>query len=80
MGLGKGISFVLVTLLLQNIILIPAMIAIAVSGYKLYKSIVKNRDKENIKVEILRHTVFSLIMLVLLCIASVVEILFQQIF
>ena len=75
MGLGKGIVFVLVTLLLQNIILIPAMIAIAVSGYKLYKSIVKNRDKENIKVEILRHTVFSLIMLLLLCIASVVEIL-----
>lgn len=75
MGIGKGILFSLITLLLQNIILIPAIIAIAVSGYKLYKSIVKNRNKENIKIEILRHTVFSIIMLILLCIAAVVEIL-----
>ncbi len=72
-GLPKGISFVLISLLLQDIILIPAIIAIAVSGFKLYKSIVKNRDRENIKVEILRHIIFSLIMLLLLCIAAVVE-------
>ena len=74
MGLGKGISFVLVTLLLQNILLIPAMLALAVSGIKLYKSIVKDKTKENVKIEILRHTVFSIIMLIILAIASVIEI------
>ncbi len=74
MGLGKGINFVLVTLLLQNILLIPAILALAVSGIKLYKSIVKDKRKENIKLEILRHTVFSIIMLIVLLIASVVEI------
>ena len=74
MGLGRGISFVLVTLLLQNILLIPAILALAVSGIKLYKSIVKDKRKENIKLEILRHTVFSIIMLIVLLIASVVEI------
>ena len=58
MGLGKGISFVLVTLLLQNILLIPAILALAVSGIKLYKSIMKDKTKENVKIEILRHTVF----------------------
>ena len=68
LGLQKGIALVL-----QDIILIPAIIAIAVSGFKLYKSIVKNRDRENIKIEILRHTIFSLIMLVLLCISAIVE-------
>lgn len=73
LGLPKGIAFVLLSLVLQDIILIPAIIAIAVSGFKLYKSIVKNRDRENIKMEILRHTIFSLIMLVLLCIAALVE-------
>ena len=73
LGLPKGISFVLLSLVLQDIILIPAIIAIAVSGFKLYKSIVKNRDRENIKVEILRHTIFSLIMLGLLCISAIVE-------
>ena len=74
MGLSKGICFVLVTLLLQNIIFIPAILALAVSGFKLYKSIVKDKRKENIKLEILRHTVFSFVMLILLAIASVIEI------
>ncbi len=74
LGLGKGISFVLVTLLLQNILFIPAILALAVSGIKLYKSIVKDKTKENIKIEILRHTIFSVIMLIILIIASIIEI------
>lgn len=75
MGLGKGIIFTIISLVLQNIILIPAIIAIAVSGFKLYKSIVKNKNKDNIKIEVLRHTIFSFIMLLLLCLSAVVEIL-----
>lgn len=73
MGLGKGILFVIISLILQNIILIPSIIAIAVSGFNLYKSIVKDKNKENIKVEVLRHTIFSFIMLLLLCLAAVIE-------
>ena len=73
LGLGKGLLFVLISLLLQNIIFIPALIAIAVSGYKLYKSIVKDRNKENIKIEILRHTIFSGLMLLLLCVSAIIE-------
>ena len=54
---------------------IPAIIAIAVSAFKLYKSIVKDRNKENIKIEIIRHTIFSLIMLlVLLLMVAIAEI------
>lgn len=75
MGLGKGLGFIFVTLMLQNIIFIPAVLAIAVSGFKLYKSIVKDRGKDNIKIEVLRHTIFSVIMLLILCISSIVEIL-----
>lgn len=73
MGIGKGITFVLISMLLQNIIFIPAILALAVSGFKLYKSIVKDNRKENVKLEILRHTVFSLVMLVVLIISSFVE-------
>ena len=73
LGFPKGMGFIISSLVLQNIILIPALIAISVSGFKLYKSIVKNRERENIKVEILRHTIFSLIMLFLLCIAALIE-------
>ena len=74
MGLGKGLSFVFITLFLQNLLFIPAILALAVSGVKLYKSIVKDKRKENIKLEILRHTMFSIIMLIVVVISSAVEI------
>lgn len=74
MGLSKGLLFVLITMLIQNLIFIPAIIAIAVSGFKLYKSIIKNRKTDNIKLEILRHTVFSLIMIIAIVIASLIEV------
>lgn len=74
MGLSKGILFTLISLLLQNIILIPAILALAVSGFKLYKSIVKDKRRENVKLEIIRHTIFSLVMIIILIISSLVEI------
>ena len=75
LGKIKGLIFVLLTIFLQNLILIPALLFLGVSSIKLYKSIVKDRNKENIKIEIIRHTIFSLIMLLVLCFASVIEIL-----
>lgn len=74
MGLPQGLIFILLLLLLQNILFIPAILALAVSGFKLYKSIVKDRNKENVKIEIVRHTIFSFIMLLVLVVASLVEI------
>ncbi len=74
MGLSKGLLFIAISILAQNIIFIPVILALAVSGFKLYKSIIKDNRKENIKLEIIRHTLFSLVMLVLLAIASLVEI------
>lgn len=74
MGISKGIIFILISLLIQNILFIPAILGLAVSGFKLYKSIVKDNRKENIKLEILRHTVFSLVMLAILIVSSVLEI------
>ncbi len=74
MRITKGILFILILLLLQNILFIPAMLALAVSGFKLYKSIIKDRNKENIKVEVLRHTIFSIIMLIVMLVSSVIEI------
>lgn len=75
MGFSKGILFVSISLILQNILFIPALIALAVSGFKLYKSIIKDRRRENIKLEMIRHTIFSSFMLLILCLASGLEIL-----
>lgn len=73
-GVGNGILIALSFLLLHNIIFIPTMFAICVSGIKLYKSIMKKKQRENIKMEILRHTIFCIIMLVLMLISSLVEV------
>lgn len=73
LGTGKGIVFVITSMLLNNIIFIPSIFLLAVSGINLYKSIIKDRRKENIKIEIIRHTIFSLVILLVLAIASLIE-------
>lgn len=72
-GVGKGIIFFITSMLLQNIIFLPCIMALAVSGIRLYKSIMKDKRKENIKFEIIRHTIFSLGILLLLLISSFIE-------
>ena len=74
MGKIKGLIFVLMTLLLQNIIFIPAIMILGVSSIKLYKSIIKDRRKENIKLSIVKHSITSLIILIILIICSIVKI------
>ncbi len=73
MGFTKGFLFILITLVLQNIIFIPALIGLSVSGFKFYQSIIKDRRKENIKISFIRHTIFSTIMLLLMVISSFLE-------
>ena len=72
-GTGNGTAFFLTSMLLQNMIIIPCILSLAVSGLKLYKSIIKDRRRENVKIEIIRHTIFSILMLIMLIVASLVE-------
>lgn len=72
-GFTKGLIFILISIFLQNLIFIPVILALGVSGFKLYKSIIKDKRKENIKVEIIRHTMFSIVMLILLIVSSLIE-------
>ena len=74
LGTGKGSLLIASSMLLQNIFFIPCILALGVSGTKLYESIMKDKRRENIKLEIVRHTLFSLIMIMLLALSSVVEV------
>ncbi len=74
LGKTKGLIFILLTIFLQNLILIPALIFLGVSSIKLYKSIVKDRRKENIKVSILKHSIVSTFILIILIISSLIKI------
>jgi len=73
LGSFKGILFCIISLCAQNLLFIPALLCLGVSSIKLYKSIIKDRRKENIKIEIIRHTIFSTLMLGLLILSSFVE-------
>ena len=74
---GKGIIFAISSMLLQNIIAIPCILALTVSSIKMYKSTMKEymkKNKEIIKFEKYRHTMFSLFMAIGLIISSVIEV------
>lgn len=73
LGGAKGTLFIASTMLLQNIIYIPIIIALATSSVKLYKKIMEDRRRENIKTQILKHTIFSVFMLVILILNSFIE-------
>lgn len=74
LGKLKGLIFIFITITLQNIIFIPAIIILGVSCIKLYNSIIKDRRKENIKLSILKHSIISIIVLMILIIASIIKI------
>ena len=71
---GKGILFCISSILLHNIIMIPAILMIAVSGTNLCQAIVKNRTKENIKLEIIKHSIISFIGIIFFMLSSLVEV------
>ena len=74
LGKIKGLIFVLITIFLQNIIFIPAIIILGVSSIKLYKSIIKDRRKENIKLSILKHSIRTVFILIALILSSIIKI------
>ena len=74
LGQLKGIIFILITIFLQNIIFIPALMILGVSSIKLYKSIIKDRRKENIKLSILKHSIVSIGIMLALILSSIIKI------
>lgn len=73
LGKIRAILFMGITIFLQNIIFIPSIMILGVSGIELYKSIVKAKQKENIKLAIIKHTILSLIILFFFIISSVIK-------
>ena len=73
LGKLKGLQFCIIGLFIQNILFIPALISLGVSSIKLYKAIIKDRQKENIKIQIIRHSIFSGVMLIVLIMSSFIE-------
>lgn len=80
LGVGKGIIFAVTTLLLQNILQIPAMLAIAQSSLHTNKKLLKQskdvkikHERKDVKFEMIRHSIFSLLMTGALIASSLLE-------
>ena len=73
LGTFKGIEFCFISILLKNLLFIPALLTLGVSSIKLYKSIIQDKRKENIKIEIIRHSIISILMLLILVLSSIVD-------
>ena len=72
-GVAKGIAFTAIAIIMQNILFIPGIISLGVSALKAYKSIYSDKRKENIKIELLRHTIFSGLILLGLIASAIIE-------
>lgn len=72
LGIKKGCIFVVLGLLLQNIFFLPAFFILCESGIKLYNGLRKHCI--NLKLEVFRHTIVMLISMILILIASLVEV------
>ena len=72
-GIGKGMIFSFSLMFLSKIIEIPAIFFLALSGIKMYKTIIKDRSKENIKYAITKYAINMLISTIMLVVAAFIE-------
>ena len=72
LGIKNGIIFSCLSLLLQNLIFIPAFFILAENGIKLYRVIYKRWI--NLKEEVIRHTIIMFISIMLILRSSFVEV------
>ncbi len=73
MGTGKGLLLVSSIMFLSKIFELPAIFFLAVSGINSFKSIIKDRRKENIRYEGVKFIMEILISVAILTVSALVE-------
>lgn len=83
MGIAKGLTFALISIVPQNIILIPCIIALGVSGINFSRSLYNDSTRyknQSIKNNLFAHTVLASIILLLCFSSSLLESYINTIF
>ena len=76
LGIKTGTLVIIVSLLMQNVVFIPAMLLISENGIKLCKGI--HKTCLNLKEEFIRHNIIMLITIMLILLASFIEVYFSM--
>lgn len=76
LGIKTGTLVIIVSLLMQNVVFIPAMLLISENGIKLCKGI--HKKCLNLKEEFIRHNIIMLITIMLILLASFIEVYFSM--
>ena len=76
LGIKTGTLVIIVSLLMQNLVFIPAMLLISENGIKLCKGI--HKKCLNLKEEFIRHNIIMLITIMLILLASFIEVYFSM--
>ena len=74
LGTWKGISYIFASIVIQNLLFIPAIIIVTTSGMRFFKLVIQDRRKENILLEGIRHTLISSGMLLVVILSAFLEI------
>lgn len=72
-GTGKGLLFSISLMLFNKIIEIPAIFYLALNGIKMFKAIIKDRSKENIKYAVVKYAGNLIIAIIMLLISAFLE-------
>lgn len=72
LGNWKGCMFAIISMFLQSIVIIPAMLMLGVSSISLYKVLANYDGKHNIKSEVIRHTLFGFTVIIVTVILTIV--------
>jgi stage II sporulation protein M len=72
-GKIKGIKFSIISMLSQNLIMVPILIIFSIFAINLSKNIIKNRRNENIKIDILKYNIWAIIYFILNIFVAIIE-------
>lgn len=72
-GTGKGLLFCFSLMFLSKVVEIPAIFFLSLSGIKMYKTIIKDKSKDNVKYAIRKYISNLLIALVMFLISAFIE-------
>ncbi len=73
-GTIKGSIFSICAMLLHNIIIIPCILILSINSIHVYRKVIKDKQRNNIKQELLKHAIITTIIFLILSLSSFIKV------